>query len=417
MSQSNLPSKAQSGWPAVVVGGAYYTAINLMRDLRRHGLTTYCFDHDRGKPGFHTTYGKTFLAPDPDLQPSVWLAFMLDLAAKVGGKPVLIASADAFVCAMAKFANELAEAYIFRRESVALQGMLATKERQYDLAIEFGMPVPRTRFVRTVEEVFEFGSRAQFPCILKPEKSYDWVKVHRTHPLAYKKILTANSVAELEQKYRLVSEINPNVVVQEIIEGPDTAKLVYLSCYAADRRRIARCMLRELRTNPIYYGNPSVVEPTIDDEADAICDKFLRNMGYTGLCEIELKRDSRDGQVMMIEANPRYTGMSNAAPYAGVDLGWIHYLDLMGQNVEMVTPHNRDFRHNVLTWDALTAGSYFRAGLLNWRGFLRSYRPPVALFDLDLRDWRVAAITLFTVVYLIFGRPIRRFFSRKPSPG
>ncbi|MBZ5515136.1 MAG: hypothetical protein LAN62_09930, partial [Acidobacteriia bacterium] len=162
------PLKAEPGWPRVVVGGAYYTAINLMRNLVHRGLKTSCFDHGQNRQAFHTIYGKAFECPDPDREPAAWLQFMLELARKVGGKPVLIPSADAYVTAMARHADELAKAYIFCHETVALQGLLATKERQYDLAVEHGMPVPRTKFVRTVEEVIEFGSSAQFPCIIKP---------------------------------------------------------------------------------------------------------------------------------------------------------------------------------------------------------------------------------------------------------
>ncbi len=413
LKSSPNPSKAQPGWPAAVVMGAYYTGVNLVRYLVRRGVTAYCIDNDRKRQGFRSVYGTTLQCPDPDGQPAEWLAFMLELARKVGGKPVLIPSADAFVSAMARHADELATAYVFCRDSVALQGILATKRRQYDLAVEHGMPVPRTKFAQSPEEVVEFGSGAQFPCVIKPVRSYDWAKVPRSHPLAARKVMVATSVKDLEEKYGIVAGVNPEVVVQEVIEGPDTAKLVYLSCYSTDRRRIARCLLRELRTAPIYNGNASLVEPMEDAETDSVCDRFLQSIGYAGLCEIELKRDSRDGRVKMIEANPRYTGTSDAAPYAGVDLGWLHYLDLIGQRVEMVSQNDRQFRHIVLTWDFSTIGNYRRAGLLTWRELIRSYRPPVAFFDLDLRNWRVAAGTLFTLLKLIVGRPIRRFFSGK----
>jgi predicted ATP-grasp superfamily ATP-dependent carboligase len=415
MSQKQNPLRAEPGWPAAVVLGAYYTGVNLVRYLVRRGVTAYCIDNDRKRQGFRSVYGKTFECPDPDRKPAEWLGFMLELARKVGGKPVLIPSADAFVSAMAKHADELEKAYVFCRDTVALQGLLATKERQYDLAIEHGMPVPRTKFAKSLEEVSEFGEGAEFPCVIKPVRSYAWAKVPRDHPLANRKVVLSTSVRDMEEKYRVVAETNPEVVIQEVIEGPDTAKLVYLSCYATDRRRIARCMVRELRTAPIYFGNASVVEPVEDAETDAICDQFLKSIGYAGLCEIEVKRDSRDGRVKMIEANPRYTGTSDAAPYAGVDLGWLHYLDLIGQRVEMVSQDGRNFRHIVLTWDIKTIGNYRRAGLLTWRDLIRSYRPPVAFFDFDLRNWRVTAGTLFTLLYWIIGRPIRRLFSRRRS--
>jgi len=406
------PDRAEPGWPAAVVLGGYYTGVNLTRYLVRRGVTAYCLDNDRSRQAFRSVYGTTLQCPDPDRQPDEWLGFMLELARKAGGKPALIPSADAFVAAMARHADELATAYAFCRDSVELYAILATKRRQYDLAVEHGMPVPRTRFAQSPEEVAEFGAGAQFPCVIKPVRSYDWAKVPRGHPLAARKVMVAASPKDLDEKYAIVAAVNSEVVVQEVIEGPDTAKLVYLSCYSTDRRRIARCLLRELRTAPIYNGNASVTEPIDDPETDSICDRFLQSIGYAGLCEIELKRDSRDGRVKMIEANPRYTGTSDAAPYAGVDLGWLHYLDLIGQRVEMVAQDGRDFRHIVLTWDFSTIGNYRRAGLWTWRQIIRSYRPPVYFFDLDLRNWRVALGTIITLLKLIIGRPIRRFFSR-----
>jgi len=410
MASNQDPSKAEPGWPAAVVGGAYYTAINLMRNLARRGVKTYCFDHGQNRQAFSSVYGKAFLCPDPDTQPDAWLEFMLDLAQKVGGKPVLIPSADAYVTALVAHAEKLSDAYLFCREGVSVLGKMATKRQQYDMAVEFGMPIPRTKFARTMEEVVEFGKQAMFPCVIKPVRSYDWSKIPRDHPLARSKVALAASAQELEDKYKIVAGVNPEVVVQELIEGPVTSRCGYLSCYSLDGRRIARAMFQALRSKD--FGNSSVVQPFEDPEADSICDRFLRNMGYKGLCEIEVKRDSRDGKVRMIEANPRYTGLSNAAPYSGVDLGWVHYLDLIGQRVEMVTPNERKFRHITLTWDAMILGNHLRSGRLTWGELLRSYWPPVVFFDLDLRDWRVAAKTIFTVVYLIFGRPIRKLFSR-----
>jgi D-aspartate ligase len=410
MNQFSL--RAGPGWPPVVVGGAYYTAINLMRNLARRGLKTYCFDYGQNRQAFHTVYGKAFKCPDPDRNPSDWLEFMLNLARKIGGKPVLIPSADIFVLAMEAHADVLEKAYIFCRETIALQGLLATKKRQYDLAIEHGMPIPRTRFATNLEEVLEFGSAIEYPCVIKPVRSYDWAKIQRSYVWARSKVALAASSKELEEKYRIIAGISHEVVVQEVIAGPDTSRLVYLSCYSIDHRRIARCMVRTIRSSPINFGSSSVVEPVEDPDTDSFCDRFLKSIGYAGLCEISLKRDSRDGLVKMIETNPRYTGISNAAPYAGVDLGWLHYLDLIGRRVEMVNPNGRKFRHIALTWDAKTIGSCRRAGLLTWRDLIRSYRPPVVFYDLDLRDWRVGARTLFTLLYLIFGRPIRRLFSK-----
>jgi hypothetical protein len=108
-----------------------------------------------------------------------------------------------------------------------------------------------------------------------------------------------------------------------------------------------------------------------------------------------MKWDSRDGKVKLIEANPRLSGGGDAAPYAGVDLSWIHYLDLMGASVRPVEPSRSAFRHVVLRADGRAIPAYWRAGLLTWRDLAASYRPPLAFFDVDARDLRYSAETLY----------------------
>jgi hypothetical protein len=107
-----------------------------------------------------------------------------------------------------------------------------------------------------------------------------------------------------------------------------------------------------------------------------------------------MKRDRRDGLVKLIEANPRLSGGGDAAPYAGVDLCWLHYLDLIGQRVTPVAPDGGDFRHVVLRADGRALPAYWTAGLISWADVRRSYRRPLRFFDLDPQDWRYSLETL-----------------------
>ena len=409
--------RAERGWPPAVVAGTAQTAVVLMRNLARRGLTVSCIGCNRSQPGFRTIYGKAYCCPNPDDNPAGWLRFMIDLARQIGGRPVLIPSSDLFVTAIGEHAAELEEHFVFSRSTASVQALLATKQRQYSIAASHGLPVPRTKFVRSLDDVTAFSADARFPCLLKPLHCREWERVPAGHPLAYKKLVLAHSAQQLADNYRLASRITPEAVAQEVIEGPDTAKLVYLSCYGRGGERIAACMVRQLRTEPIYFGSASVVEPVSDPEADALCDRFLRSIGYVGLCEIELKRDSRDGLVKMIEANPRYSVTADAAPYLGVDLGWLHYLDLIGQPTPPVQAPPRAMRHIVLVRDFATIRDYFRDGLLTWRELIRSYRPPVAFFDFDLRDWRVTASNCLTLARLLARPALRRLLPKRRRPG
>lgn len=412
-SAGSNPATAQPNWPPAVVGGAFYTGLLLMRNLLGRGVRTVAFDCNPALPGFQSVHGQTFLCPNPDEDPTGWLTFMINLAAKVGGKPVLIPASDQFVTAIAAHASLLARHYVFCHEAAQLQATLATKENQYALAQEHGMPIPRSQFITSLTELEQFAATARFPCLLKPLHCREWEKMPSTNPLTGTKLATANTPGELLARYESVRPYTPEVVVQELIEGPDTAKLVYLSCYSLTGQRLASCVVRELRTGPIYFGSASVVEPVDDPETDALSHRFLSSIGYAGICELEVKRDTRDGSVKLIEANPRYSGTADAAPYAGVDIGWIHYLDLIGVTVQPVRQNSHQFRHICVQRDFSSLRSYRQAGLLTWGQLLRSYRPPVYFYDLELRDWRVALATLKEVFKIIVGPYVRRVIPKR----
>lgn len=399
---------SKQDWTIAAIAGAYQTGVLGVRSLMRRGVKAFCFDCNPSYPGFHSVYEKALLCPDPDSYPENWLHFMLNLAQQHGHKMALIPSSDKYVSAISQFADELNPFYNFS-PGIKLQGLLADKQTQYDLAAKHQMPMPRTAFVHTLKEVVDFSNEASFPCLIKPTHFREWHKFHPKHPLFGAKIAIVENKKDLYQKYQLASVVNPSVILQEIIQGKDTDKRVYLSCYNARGQRIANAMFRELRCDPLQFGPASISEPVIDPETDEICNRFLQSIGYQGICEIEMKWDSRDGQVKLIEANPRLSGGGDAAPYTGVDLCWIHYLDLIGNNVEPVIPLGNDFRHVVLRADAGAVPAYMRAGLLTWRDILHSYRPPLAFFDLDKRDLRYSLETL----YICFRKLLRYIFKNK----
>ena len=337
---------------------------------------------------------------------------MIDLAGKLGGKPVLIPSADQFVASIAAHAELLAPHYLLS-PGLRLQGLLASKQTQYDLAAQHGMPLPRMRQIHDEGDVMEFAREAHFPCLLKPLHFREWQAFPEGHPLSHEKVAIAATPEALVDAWRLAAAVNPHTIAQEIIEGPDTAKRVYVACYDHAGRRIGNALFRELRCDPPGFGPASVCEPVVDSETDEVCDRFLRGIGYSGICEIEMKRDDRDGQVKLIEANPRLTGSGDAAPYAGVDVCWLHYLDMIGKPVIPVRADGRDFRHIVLRADGAAIVKYWRAGLLSWRDLVRSYRRPLAFYDFDLDDWRYSVDTLYRMVRSAIGALVRSLSARR----
>ena len=331
---------------------------------------------------------------------------MKNLAIELGEKAVLIPSSDRYITAIASSHEALRECYLLN-PGIELQALLALKQTQYRLALKHGMPMSHTRMVSSLEEVIEFSKEADYPCLVKPWHFREWEQFPAGHSLSHQKVAISNTKQELIDSYNLAKEANPQLIVQNIIQGPDTAKRVYLGCYDKNSKRIANAMFRELRCVPFGFGPASVSEPVVDTEADEVCDSFLKKIGYVGICEIEVKRDSKDGKVKLIEANPRLSGGGDAAPYAGVDLCWIHYLDMIGQPVEPVGPSSKHFKHIVLRAEGAAIPEYMRAGLLSWGELFKSYKPPLAFYDFELRDWKNSLETVITFIWSLVKNLIR----------
>lgn len=398
---------AQNSWPPVVVASVYQTGLNLMRDLLRQGVRVVGIDYDASHEGFRSSYGKSHLCPNPDTSPADWVAFMIDFASRLGTKPVIIPAADIFVAALGNHAKELHAHYIFSLESIVVQAALATKEQQYALAAQHNLPIPRTAYIQSRAGLERFAAEARFPCLIKPRHQREWDSLPEGNKLRGLKLITAETPASLLDNYSQAEAYRPEAVVQEIISGGDDAKFCYLSVYGSDSRRIGHSVVHELRANPILFGSGSMVEPVIDQEIAALCDNFLRSIRYVGICEIEVKRDTRDGVVRLIEANPRYSVTADAAIYAGVPIGWLHYLDLIGQPIEPMETTNFNFRHVVLRRDIPAMPRYVERGILTWKQLFSSYKSNLHFFDFDLRDLRPTLETIRFCVRVAIGTLLR----------
>lgn len=401
--------------PPAVVAPVFQTGLNLMRDLERREIRTVGVDCNPDNQGFRSRYGRSYLCPNPDLDADKWVEFMVSLAEAMGEKPVLIAASDMFVAAIGRHAPNLSKHFIFSTEGAVLQASLATKQTQYALAAKHGLPSPCAKYVESRKELEEFCNLARFPALLKPRQQREWLALPPDHFLRFAKTVSAANPNELLSHYDRVSEFVPQAVAQEEIVGPDSAKYCYLSVYSTRGQRLGACVVQELRAYPLLYGCATIVQPVVDDEIDGLCDNFLHSIGFKGLCEIELKRDIRDGQIRLIEVNPRFSGTGDAAKYTGVETGYLHYLDLIGENPSPAVPTIFNFRHVMLAADLAAFPKYLAEGQIGWCEWLRSYRGIVRYFDFDPSDRSLAIAAATNSVRTLAAGLWHNLRKRKPS--
>ena len=90
------------------------------------------------------------------------------------------------------------------------------------------------------------------------------------------------------------------------------------------------------RQHPPEFGRASTFVETVDIPLlETYSERFLKEIGYYGLVEMEYKLDPRDGQYKLLDFNARSWGYHTLGQRAGVDFPSMLFADQLGEHVEV----------------------------------------------------------------------------------
>src|SRR5204862_619020 len=97
---------------------------------------------------------------------------------------------------------------------------------------------------------------------------------------------------------------------------------------------LASLTARRTRQYPMDIGRASTYVETVDlPEIEEPSRALLEHLRYTGLVEVEYKRDPRDGKCKLLDVNPRVWGWHTLCARAGVDFPYLAYRHARGETV------------------------------------------------------------------------------------
>lgn len=307
------PRNVEAPRGAVLLGGAH-GSIALARVLERQGLKVWLITDDTPLPRFSAAIARTLSwagATDPGA-----LDFLERAASEHGlAGYLLIPAADTDV----RFVSEAHER-LSRSFSVLLPGWetlrwACDKGLAYQRAADLGIAVPR---------IYKIGSLAdashadlQFPVVLKPT-----MRLARNRFTLAKAWRVEDWPAFVERYQDAVELVGAqNIVVQELVPGGGEAQFSYAGLWDHGRP-VASFTARRTRQYPLEFSYTSTFVETVDaPDVRAASERFLGSIGHHGLVEIEYKRDARDGQLKLLDVNPRPWSWFSLAEAAGVDFG------------------------------------------------------------------------------------------------
>ncbi len=350
--------------PAVLLGGTA-NALSVARSLAAAGVRVVAFGNAASPVRRSRACARFVDLGREDGVQDRWLAWLAD-----GPRGAVVLPCDddglELVATHRRHLTALGYRPIEADDRVALE--MLDKNRTYELARRIGIAAPRTVTVRTAPDVDAVAEALPYPCALKPVHSHRFQQRTGTGVKAY----VVHDPAELRDRFAYTHEIGVEMLVTEIIPGPDDQIFGYHS-YLDDRGEpLFGVTKRKLRQHPVGFGLGSYHETTHDAEVARLGKAFLQGVGVRGLANVEFKRDARDGELKLIECNHRFTAPNEQIRIAGIDLALVAY----NRVVERPLPPVEAYRAGVRLWhpgaDARAFLALRRRGELSLAEWVRS---------------------------------------------
>ena len=289
-------------------------------------------------------------------------------AKEAGGCAVLLPTSDVHTEFIHYNRDELSGVFKFVMPPRYIMEQLINKKGQYDLAKKFHVPVPETYFPRTEQELSDLAGRISYPVILKGLKTTLW-----RNQFGNQKVVHAGHKEELERAFREICKSGSlEPVIQEVIPGDDSKHFKICSYLNCKQEVMLAFTLQKIRQYPCDFGIGSAVVSRWDSQVAKLGLDFLRRIGYCGVGSIEFKMDWRDGQLKMIEINPRLWAQNGLADACGQNFPLIAYLDAIGGKVNPKRYFAEDVKWIAFHEDRASYLGYRRQGRMKTQDWLKS---------------------------------------------
>ncbi len=352
---------------AVVLGGNY-RALGIVRSLGRHGVPVWVLT-DEHTLAAYSRYARHKAAMP--LETARQIEFLKQLCAEhslVGW--ALFPTSDKDVGLLARNHAALSQQF---RLTVPPWGTLRwvhDKRLTHQLAEQLGVGYPATCYPRDQHEAAALD--VKYPAVLKPALKQDF------NAFVHAKAWQVNNRRELLKRYEEASALVPPeiIMVQELIPGDGRMQLSF-AALCTDGRPLVSVVARRTRQYPIDFGRSSTLVETVDEPAvERMSLPLLSALHYTGLMEIEFKRDPRTGQFKLLDMNPRVWGWHTLSRRLGGDFPFLYWRLLRGETIPRVRVPS-GLRWIRSTTDTLAVLSEFSRGRLTFKEYTRSLGKPL----------------------------------------
>jgi predicted ATP-grasp superfamily ATP-dependent carboligase len=351
---------------AVIIGGDYQ-GLGIARSLGRKGIPVCVIDNEKSIARFSRYVTRSVHVKDL-LDEVQTVEAVLEIGKRFHLEGwVLFPTREETVVAFSRYRQRLAEWYRVPTPELSVVSWAWDKRNTYRRAQELGIQTPRTWYPETVQDLEAIDGEPPF--VVKPAIKEHFI--YTTRVKAWK----ANSREELLERFQQAAALVApgEVMIQELIPGGGQQQFSYCAFFK-DGQALGSMVARRTRQHPPEFGRASTFVESLDiPELETLSTRFLKDIRYYGLVELEYKLDPRNGHYKLLDVNARTWGYHTLGQGAGVDFPWMLFADQMGASIVPCRARS-GVKWVRLATDLPTALVEIRAKHLDWRTYLRSLK-------------------------------------------
>lgn len=322
-----------------------------------------------------------------------------------GRLPFLVTCGDFYARIVSEHRAELERWFYTPVADFDVLDFVTQKENFYRTCEEVGMDYPRTRFLDCSDPDAEVDDEGfSYPLVAKPSNSAAY---HYAEFPGKKKVFVVEGPEELRRIFDELkrSSYDESLIVQEYVPGGDS-HMYAVYAYADARSDVTFSVCAHVGLedhHPGAIGNAVAMAPEPNEEVEAAVARFLKRVGYHGMCCFDAKFDARTGAFKFLEMNARPGRSSWIVLLSGINFARIQVEDVvLGRDPVPVVPSDE------WVYVAVPRGVIARCmpeGALKER-ILAAFRTGRARFALD---WRADCAAQRLWAYVNYYHQVSKF--------
>ncbi|WP_373288046.1 carboxylate--amine ligase [Streptomyces lasiicapitis] len=312
----------------------HHGGVGAIRSLGRLGIPMFAITEDRHTPAAASRYlTRAFPWPTTGTEdPAFLVEGLLRIGRRIGRPTVLIPTDEEAAVLIAEHQRELSGAdfggFLFPRVEPALPRRLASKQGLHELCVEHGLASPASVCPQSQDDIEKFAATAQFPVVAKNREAFQ----RREQPAVNgtTRINTPEGLLKLAPGWGE----RPGVILQEYLPREQAEDWVVHAYFGADSTPLAMFTGVKVRSWPPHAGMTANAYVVDNPELADLAARFIKQIGFTGIIDLDLRFDRRDGRYKLLDFNPRMGAQFRLFENeAGIDVVRAMHLHLTGRAV------------------------------------------------------------------------------------